>query len=311
MDDEKLPRRLALAMQALREETKRNLPPLVETERALRVATATEQLQGGMFMRVLETMKARPRSTAVLVGCALFAAVLFVPVSYERTVGHTVTLHVAGAPLAPQSIGPMARSVKKALHADSVQVRMQPGGAAEELTLVAKLPVRSSQQAEQLTQALLSTLREQKLTVTADVAARKELTSGRVYAMALDKLIRIHVDTTGKTDTQVADEIRSQLESSGVHSPTVTFERKDGTSQMHIDADVEGRQIKVMRHTKDDSHPTVEVEIGGIDDHRDPGMTDDQLRDKIKRQLEARGMTADVTVVGDKIEIRAHRGHRP
>lgn len=310
MDDEKMPRRLALAMQALRDETKRDLPPLVETERALRLAPATEQ-PGGMFMRMLETMKARPRSTAGLVGGALFTALLLVPVSYERTVGHTVTLHVAGAPPAPQTIGPLARSVKKALHADSVQVRAQAGGGGDELTLIAKVPLRSSQQAEQLTQTLLSALREQKLTVTADVTARKEQTSGRVYAMALDTLIRIHVDTTGKTDTQVADEIRNQLESSGVHAPTVSFERKDGTSQMQIDADVEGRQIKVVRQTKDGSHPTVEVEIGGIDDHRDPGMTDDQLRDKIKRQLEARGLTADVTVTGDRVEIRAHREHRP
>jgi hypothetical protein len=303
MDDEKVPRRLALEMDVLREASKRDLPPLVETERALRIA-AMAQPQGGMFMRMLETMKSRPRSTAALVGGALFAAVLFLPVSYERTVGHTVTVHVAGA---PQSPAPLARLVKKALHAESVQVRAEAGGASSQLTLTARLPLRSGQQAEQLTQALLSTLREQKLTATAEVAARKERTSGRVYAMALDKLIRIHVDTTGKTDTQVADEIRNQLESSGVHSPTVSFERKDGTSQMQISADVEGRQVKVVRHTKDDSHPTVDVEIGGIDDHRDPGMTDDQLRDKIKRQLEARGLTADVTVVGDRIEIRAHR----
>jgi len=43
-----------------------------------------------------------------------------------------------------------------------------------------------------------------------------------------------------------------------------------------------------------------------IDDKREPGMTDEQLRRKILDQLEARGMDADVTVEGDHIGIRAH-----
>ena len=40
-------------------------------------------------------------------------------------------------------------------------------------------------------------------------------------------------------------------------------------------------------------------------------MTDDQLKDKILRQLTAKGLTGTVTVVGDHIEIRAERHLSP
>ena len=36
-------------------------------------------------------------------------------------------------------------------------------------------------------------------------------------------------------------------------------------------------------------------------------MTDAQLRDKILKQLKARGLDGDVTVEGNRIEVRAKR----
>jgi hypothetical protein len=36
-------------------------------------------------------------------------------------------------------------------------------------------------------------------------------------------------------------------------------------------------------------------------------MTDAQLREKVERQLAARGLDAEVTVRGDEIQIRARR----
>jgi hypothetical protein len=311
MDEEKFARRLATDVAALRDDSKKDLPQLYDTERALRNELLQRRHEGGWFMKMMQLFKSRPRFTTALFGCGLATLVLLWPISYERTVGHTVTVHLRGAAMSPQSLGPLARSMKKTLHAESVQVRAAAGAAGEELTFVAKLPSRSEKEADKLTQELLGNLRAQSLEVSAEVTARKQRTHGRVYAMALDKIIHIRVDTTGKTDTQVADEIRNQLESNGVHSPSVSFERHGDESQMEIKADVDGRQVQVKRMTKDASHPTVEVEIGGIDDKRDPGMTDAELREKILRQLEARGLDATVTVTGDRIEIRAHKRGAP
>ena len=51
----------------------------------------------------------------------------------------------------------------------------------------------------------------------------------------------------------------------------------------------------------------VEMEAGGLDETREPGMTDAQLKEKIEKQLRARGLEPNVAVNGDRIEIRAGR----
>jgi hypothetical protein len=53
--------------------------------------------------------------------------------------------------------------------------------------------------------------------------------------------------------------------------------------------------------------PVERIAMGApdIDTAREPGMSDEQLREKIVRQLRAKGMDAEVTVLGDKVQIRA------
>lgn len=323
MDDSRsFERRLTGDLEALRQTTRHGLPDPTRTQRELRAALARSTQgaayrepgpgqgpePGGLLMTVLRTVSSRPRFVTALFGCALTAGILLVPVSYERTVGQIVTLHVAADALPPGGGRQLAQQARQALHAQSVQLRQAQGapGAHPELTLVATLPTRSDAQAEQLAHAFVDKLRSAHVTATAEVKAKTVRTSGRVYAMALDKLISIRVETTGKSDAEVATEIRNQLETGGVHGAAVSFERHGDEAQMQIDADVDGRQLKVMRQTKG-GPSELQIDIGGIDDTREPGMTDDQLRDKITRQLVARGLDPTVTVTGDRIEVRAHK----
>lgn len=315
MDDSgSFERRLASDREALRQATAQGLPDLAKTARGLRLASQSHGTfsNGGTLMTMLQNLRSRPRFVTALVGGALCAGVLLLPVSYERTVGQTVTLHVAAGSLGPGGAAMLARRARKELHAQSVQLRqkMGPGSEQPELMLIATLPVRSAAQAQALASGLVEALGKEHVTATAEVSARTMLTSGRVYAMALDKLISIRVDTAGKSDAEVTTEIKSQLESSGIHGADVTFERHGDEAQMQIAADVDGRQVQVMRQTKG-GPSQIDVDIGGIDDTRDPGMTDDQLRDKIVRQLQARGLDPTVTVTGDHIEIRAHKPADP
>lgn len=310
MDDSRsAERRLTSDLEALRQSTRQGLPDPNRTARELRAALSNRASArpGGILMTLLRTVRSRPRFATALFGCALTTGILLIPISYERTVGQTVTLHVAGDGQVAGGAGQLARRARKELHAQSIQLRQtQPS----ELTLVAALPIRSSAQAEALAHAFVEKLRSEHVTATAEVVARTVRTSGRVYAMALDKLISIRVETAGKSDAEVASEIRNQLESGGVHGADVTFERHGDEAQMQIQADVDGRQMQVMRKTRG-GPSELQVDIGGIDDTRDPGMTDDQLRDKIIRQLTARGLDPTVTVSGDHIEIRAHKHMDP
>ena len=126
--------------------------------------------------------------------------------------------------------------------------------------------------------------------------------------MAKDKLLDVHVDLDGKTDAQVADDIRAQLANGGWTADDVQVQRSADGSSVTIDAqDNNGRVMKVVRKASGGSEKNLDFQVGGIDDEREPGMTDAQLRDKIVQQLKARGLDGDVTVDGDKIEIRASK----
>jgi len=66
-----------------------------------------------------------------------------------------------------------------------------------------------------------------------------------------------------------------------------------------------GRQFRLVQRAPADA--PVNMEAGGIDDQREPGMTDAELKAKIERQLRERGLDPEVTVDGDRIQIRARR----
>ena len=204
---------------------------------------------------------------ATALAAAVVIAVLVCPVPYTRTVGYELTVTNAA--------GRVAR---------------------------VRVPAKSAAQAERRAAAL----RKGGATVT--VAARTERVWGSVYAMAKDKLLDVHVDLDGKTDAQVADDIRGQLAAGGWTADDVQVQRSDAGSTVQIEAkDGAGRQMKVVRKASGGTEKNLDFQLGGIDDAREPGMTDAQLRDKILEQLKARGLDGDVVVDGDHVEIRAKR----
>jgi hypothetical protein len=126
--------------------------------------------------------------------------------------------------------------------------------------------------------------------------------------MVEDEILRVDVDTTGKTDAEVEAEVRKQLEAEGWNPTVVEVRRGDPSSTLVLGADDgQGRQVEVVSQSNGQGAPRVEVQVDPIDDAREPGMTDDQLRDKILRQLHARGLDGEVVVDGDRVEIRATR----
>jgi hypothetical protein len=204
---------------------------------------------------------------ATAFAAAVVVAVLVCPVPYTRTVGYELT--VTGA-----------------------------GGRVAKL----RVPAKNAAQAERRA----AELREKGAKVA--VAARTERVWGSVYAMAKDKLLDVHVELDGKTDAQVVDDIRAQLAAGGWNADDVQVQRSDDGSTVQIEAnDGAGRHMKAVREAQGGPEKSMDFQLGGIDDAREPGMTDAQLRDKILEQLKARGLDGDVVVDGDHVEIRAKR----
>jgi osmotically-inducible protein OsmY len=135
-----------------------------------------------------------------------------------------------------------------------------------------------------------------------------ELVWGSVYAMAKERILHVQVQMDGKSDAEVADEIRAQLAQQGWTPGEVVVERGPGGSSVSMGAnDGEGRQLQIVQKKDGAGANQVQIQVDPIDDTRDPGMTDDELRAKILAQLKARGMDAEVVVQGDHIEIRADK----
>jgi hypothetical protein len=231
------------------------------------------------------------------------------PVSYERTVGHTVTLSVP-PPAATdpgggrERVRSLAERLKRAVGASAV--RVTASGPEQPLILTARVPSRSQKEVEQKLAGLTAALHAEQVEVTARITARTERHNGRVYAMALDKLIDIRVDTTGKSDSQVETEIRDQLTRSGLTPDTVAFQRTGDESEANIKAHDGDHEVHLVQRHKG-GPGELHIEAGGLDTERTPGMTDAELRDKIERQLIARGLTPTVTVHGDDVQIRAEK----
>ena len=308
----RLDRTLAADAHALRAATVK-VPAIDHTARRLRAALfhaqpATREKEG--VMKTLYPLHARPHVLTAGLTCGLLAAVLLWPVSYERTVGHTVTLSLpaesaAATPLGREEVRGIVSRLKQALGAGSV--RVSAGGPGAPLVLTARVPSRSRKEVERQLAPLTTALQAEHHPVTSSIAARTEHHTGRVYAMALDKLIDIRVDTTGKSDSQVETEIRDQLTRSGMAPDTVQFQRTGDESQADIQAHDGDHTVRLMRRQRG-GPGELHIEAGGLDTERTPGMTDTELREKIERQLTARGLTGTVTVHGDQVQIQAHQG---
>lgn len=206
---------------------------------------------------------------ATAIGLGAVAAVLLFPVPYTRT----------------------AYDLKLAA----------PGGRAT----VVHLPARTAAaQAERRAAAL----RRGGVAVT--VEPRRERVWGSVYAMAKDKILHIDVAIEGKSDSEIQAQILAQLAAAGWTAGDVKVEQHDGESSVQFGADDgAGRHIEIHGQRIGDGPGggNMQFTVGDIDETREPGMTDDQLRDKIVRQFKARGVDAEVKVDGGRIEIRAER----
>jgi hypothetical protein len=268
-------------------------------------AEARHRHRGAIIMSTLNRLKSRPRLVSVLGVCALAAALLVIPIHYQRTVGHRIDLTVSGAALDRVGLERLAGEVGQVTRARTLDVGQAAGGGA---VLGIEILAMSEERAERVATALVARLRERAFIAEARVSPITETVSGNVYAMVRDRIIVIDVDTEGKTDEEVEDEIRAQLLDEGVAGPSVKYHSDADKTVLRVEGEHEGKAFKlVQKQVGDERDPNVRMEIGWLDTSRDEGMTDEQLEAKIRSQLEARGLQGDVKVNGDDVRVRVYK----
>ncbi|MEY4508032.1 MAG: hypothetical protein RLZZ450_154 [Pseudomonadota bacterium] len=127
----------------------------------------------------------------------------------------------------------------------------------------------------------------------------------KVYAVARDAVFRVVVELAGKTDHQAAGEIRQQLGDQGWTPNEVSVERTKQETRIELSADdTAGHHIELRHRAPGMANGPVELAPLPLDQLREPGMSDAELRDKILRQLRARGIeSAEVLVEGDHVRV--------
>ncbi len=319
---------------ALDARSRHDLKPLATTlanlSGARRRRTWEERLMTGFWTK-------RPRLAMAGAVAVLALALLVVPVSYERVTGHQVSVTLTGAQIERPVMDEIAEGLKTALGADEVGVAARRGDSGYEYTLSAGVEAAGNASPKTVAEAFARTLEEKGYHARAEVTPIRERTSGNVYAMMLDNVIRVSVD--GKNADELEAEIAQQLAAAGVPNAEVSV-TMDGDDRMEVqisaeaegapgEIDLEGPTrimltmdgedlggatqdvgVRVMNTAADDGTERMNVEV----DHDgttavavvdDPASLDDAaLAAAISDQLVAQGLTGlSVNVSDGKVEV--------
>lgn len=301
-EPEAVDRMIAGDLESLKRRTLRDLPTLEQTVRMLgqRPAHSTRE---GSLMRTFQFLRMRPWLTTAC-GVAVLAAILLaVPISYTMTTGYDVRLSLASNTADPALIGAIAKEFKAALRSESVSVNA--GGA--EAVIQTKLGPSSRPLVEATARAFAANLTERGIPATASVRPVTERISTSLYAYASGRILEIRVNSAGKTDEQIAEEIRQQLDSSGLQNPSVTYKRDGDQVEIQItgereegaEGSDEGIETRITIDGKDPVEQGAKQVQFKVDKESFP--TDAAMEAEVERQLREQGVTADVTVQDRKI----------
>lgn len=275
-------------------------------------------------------------STLAAVALGLFVA-FGLPVSFDKTVGHDVTLTLEGDGVDAARAGAIAREMKTLLGADAVRVEAEAGDAGAAYRLAASLSSRDGTAVRRSAEALAGALNGAGIAAKAAVTPRIEHVSGTVVAFAADRAVRIATD--GKSDFQLESEIRDALLAAGLQVANVSVSRDaDGQTKVEIGveqhADSPGEALEAMpeiiltkdgqdlrggdadraevriQRLKSDGQParlvmeltkagrSTTIEVPDVD-----GMSDADLRFEIQSQLDRAGIGVRVDVLDGKVTV--------
>jgi hypothetical protein len=304
-------RTLAGDFDALQAVTSRDLPPLASLHSSTFGARgeAPSAHPGGVLMNMFRSTKARPWLTTALGTAAVALVLLFVPISYNRLIGSELTLRLGSTELGGETIRGIASDLRTTLGAEEIRVEMD---AATGLTMIADIPNASWRQVSRLAIDYARGLAGRGIQVSPRVRPRFEKAQGNVYA-AIGNLVEVRVQTAGKNDQEIAEEIRSQLLVAGVSDAAVEVNRQDGRTQIRVEMQktdggscesaADCPDFKIMLDGQEPGDPSQQK--CKIKVCRTEGMTDQQVIDDVKNQLAAQGVTdAEVYFENGKLQVK-------
>jgi hypothetical protein len=284
-----------------------NLPatPLATVREKVARPEQEQYQKESRFMSTLrEQFSRRPRfSTGLVVAVVVILFVTLVPFSYDRTVGYEVAFNGVTASGDYTQTLPAALKV---LGYESASVNVTQEAGKVNYT-IGNLPSRVAAKEAAAVFAVLTGSKAQP-----QINAVTETVSGSLYAQVRDGIIRIEIDSAGKSDSEIASEIEARLADYGFNDTQVQVNTSpDGQRQMSIfigDADAESgketeQTIELKMNSGDDQNVSFEVGAGLddsemqqiIEDNKD--MSDSELESLLESKFAEKGIPdANVTV---------------
>ena len=295
-------------LQALKAESRQDMPTIQETAR---VFDSLPHAREGTLMTTVR--RARPWWIPVTAAAAIAAGLLFVPISYQQTVGQTISMNLHGSLDKGMVLG-IANTLGEATDAEDLKVSRGSDG----VVIQAKVSGRSASEVKTMARAFVATLKEKGISAATEVTPWTETVSGNVYAFTANQLDEIRVPMAGRSEFEIEQDIRSQLENAGFLNPEVQVTRSGGRTEVNISAKgQDGGEIKIQeqREIQDISgdgstlqEPELEIPLFGIDPNEFKGMSDAEIKAAIEQKMRERGITdLEVTVENGNIRCEARK----
>jgi hypothetical protein len=160
-----------------------------------------------------------------------------------------------------------------------------------------------------MARAFSSQLDHKGIPATTAVSPWTEKVTGNVYAQVTNRWRDLRVETQGRSEAEIEQEIHAQLEQMGFLNREVTFRREGDRTRLGIRAGNPDNQLETKIERKimggGGQEPPIEVMLPDCTDLR--GLPDDQVKAEVERRLRERGIEAEVRVEKGQVEIKAKK----
>jgi hypothetical protein len=271
------------------------------TELRYQIEMSSSRKERNFMSQLQNKFKSHPRFSLIFASAvAMLLFTILVPFSYQKTIGYQVEYAVGDA-----SQVPSAEVINTALAAIGQNEAKATFTYSENTgkCLISVLPnMHAVRETQALIASIMGTFSDPK------VSPIVEIVSGSLYAQAKDKVIKVEVDGSNKTDEQIQDEIKSKLEAQGFKGTVVYV--KSNRDEVGSDS---SKQIKFEMTVKGncciaDSNATgANMQCITIDGR---GKTAEQIEAEVKQRLAEKGMgdaSIKVKVTGDSSDTTQKR----
>ena len=283
------------------------LPRAMGTARAWVDSVVTPEESTPMKSLIHHPFGSRSRRMAwtLTAVAAVLAFFVLVPFSYEHTVGTQLVI-TAGTENLP-ALDNDALQNRLAEHGlEAVQINSNFDGQQGTITYRVPGSRDDALAAFEATRDLLPSLGTEPQVAVQPWRVRE---SGSLFAQIASNVFTVSVNTEGKSESQIADEIKSQLAAQGMQVDNLWISKDpSGATTMTLEGGAPGasgdQKFEVRLFNEEEGGNTQEFSAKILLDDLDPNLTDAQKIEAIKQKLAEQGIfDADVKLDGDNVKI--------